>query len=648
MHSIIRLFPAFLAALTLAGPLGAQTSAAGAALADALQLADQQNWDAAEASAQQAGPLGPEIIEWDRLRGGDGAFSDYVTFLRRHPDWPGLSYLRLKGEATITAAVPVADVLAFFAADLPHTAAGSLAFQTALQASGKTTEATAEARRAWLTLTYAADEQAAETAAFGPVLKGLNDKRLDMLLWRGRTTEAARMLPLASPGPQALGTARIALQTQGKGVDGLVAAVPAALQADPGLAHDRFAYRFAKGNLDGAADLLLQSSASAKTLGDPSAWANARARLARREMTGGDPQRAYRLAANDFLTSGGDYADLEFLAGYIALQKLHDPKTALAHFRNLGNGVTTPISLARAAYWEGRAAEAMGDAAAARAAYARGAQYQTAFYGLMSAEKAGLPLDPALLNGDLPDWHGAAFLQNSALQAGLLLQKAGDRTLAKRFFLHVADGLDATGLGQLANLALSLGEPHIGVLIAKKAADRNIILPRAYFPLTDLAKAQLPVPVDLALAIARRESEFDETVVSPAGALGLMQVMPDTARRMANSVGVGYDMARLTQDADYNATLGSAYLAKLIGQFGPALTLVASGYNAGPNRASAWIAQLGDPREPGVDPVDWIESVPFTETRDYIMRVSESYEVYRAKLAGKSLPIRLTAELKGQ
>ncbi|MBI1220608.1 MAG: transglycosylase SLT domain-containing protein [Rhodobacteraceae bacterium] len=646
MHSITRFFPAVFAAFALAGPLCAQTG--GGPLADALQLADQQNWDAAEASARQAGPLALDIIEWDRLRSGDGAFSDYVTFLRRRPDWPGLPYMRLKGEATINVNVPNAEVLAFFAADLPRTAAGSLAFQTALQAAGKTKEATAEARRAWLSLSYAADEQAAELAAFGPALAGLNDKRLDALLWRGRTTEAGRMLPLASPGAQALGAARLALQTEAKGVDALVAAVPATLQTDPGLLHDRFAYRFAKGNLDGAADLLLQSSGSAKTLGDPGAWANERARLARREMLGGDPKRAYQLAANDHLTAGGDYADLEFLAGYIALQKLHDPKAALAHFRNLGAGVTTPISLSRAAYWEGRAAEAMGDAKAAKAAYDNGAQYQTAFYGLLSAEKAGLPLDPLLLGNDLPDWHGAAFLQSSVIQAALLLQKAGDRMLAKRFFLHVAEGLDATGLGQLASLALSLNEPNIGVMIAKKGADRNIILPLAYFPLTALAKAQLPVSTDLALAIARRESEFDETVISPAGALGLMQVMPDTARRMASAVGVSYDKARLTQDGDYNAQLGSAYLAKLIDQFGPALTLVAAGYNAGPNRATAWITQLGDPRAPGVDPIDWIESVPYTETRDYIMRVAESYEIYRAKLAGKSLPIRLTAELKGQ
>lgn len=638
------LLPLTLLLLALAGPVAAD----GGPFADALQLADQKNWDAALASARQAGALQVDVVEWERLRDGDGTFAEYAAFLTRHPDWPGLTFLRQKGEATITTDVAAPDVIAYFAKDAPRTAAGSLALQAAQQRMGRANDALAEAGRAWLALPYAADEQQAELAAFGPSLAPLHERRLDMLLWRGRTTEAGRMLPLVGPAAQALGKARIALQTEAKGVDALVSAVPSARQNDPGLAHDRFEYRYATGNLDGAADLLLQYSTSAKALGDPEAWASERARLARREMVGGDARKAYRIAANDFLTSGGAYADLEFLAGYIALQKLHDPRTALKHFQNLGKAVTTPISLSRAAYWEGRAAEAMGDATAARTAYAKGATFQTAFYGLLSAEKAGLPLDPALLGDTLPDWRGAAFLQSPVIQAALLLQKAGDRTLAKRFFLHVAERLDATGLGQMANLALSLNEPHIAVLVAKKAADRNVILPRAYFPLTSLAKARLPVPTDLALAIARRESEFDETVVSPAGALGLMQVMPATAKHMSSVTGLAYDRARMTQDGDYNAAFGSAYLAKLIDQFGPALTLVAAGYNAGPNRASAWIDQLGDPRAPGVDPIDWIESVPFTETRDYIMRVSESYEIYRAKLAGRSLPIRLTAELKGQ
>lgn len=618
-------------------------------MADALQLADQQNWDAAAASARQAGRLGEAVILWERLRAGDGSLGDYAAFLRAHPDWPGLRFIRMKGEAAIGPATPATDIIAYFSTDLPQTAAGSLAYQAALASTGKAKEAEAEARRAWLVLSYDADQQASEIATFGRGLTGLNDKRLDNLLWKGSTTEAARMIPLASGGAAALARARIALQTGAKGVDGLVAAVPARLQADPGLAHDRFQYRYTHGNPDGAADLMLQYSTSAKALGNPAAWAVERARLARAEMAGGDAKRAYRLAARDYLTEGGAFADLEFLAGYIALEKLHDPRTALGHFKALAQAVTTPISLSRAAYWEGRAYEALGDPKAAEKSFAEGAKYQTAFYGLLSAERIGRTLDPVLLSGArFPDWRRASFLQSSVLQAALLLEKAGDRPTAKRFFLQVAEGLDASALGQLSDLALAIGEPHIAVLVAKKAADRGIILPRAYFPLTALAKAQLPVPTDLALAIARRESEFDETVVSPAGAMGLMQVMPATAQKMSEVAGVAYNRARLTTDGGYNAQLGSAYLAQLIARFGPALTLVAAGYNAGPNRAAAWIDQIGDPRAPGVDPVDWIESVPFTETRDYIMRVAESYEVYRSKLAGRPLRIRLMAELKGQ
>ena len=636
--------------LTLAAPTGAQTADPEvAAMTEALQLIDQQNWDAAEASARPAGQLGLDLVEWSRLRAGDGQFADYIAFQQRHADWPGMAYLQIKGEGVIAADTPPDQVIAYFAQQDPRTASGSLALQTALQAKGRAKDAQAEAVRAWLSLSYSAADQAAQLAAFPTALNPLNDRRLDTLLWRGQLADAAQTLPLASPDMQALARARIALQAGAKGVDDLVAAVPKALADDAGLARDRFVFRFNHGNYDGAAALILERSTSAKALGEPAAWATMRARLARRDMVGGDATRAYRIAANDYLTSGADFADLEFLAGYIALQKLHDPKTALRHFRNLGKGVTTAISLSRAAYWEGRANDAAGDTAAARKAYANGAQFQTAFYGLLCAEKLGQPLDAKLLGTEpLPEWRRAAFLRSSNLQAALLLRKSGDTRHAKWFFLRVADGLDGAGLSELASMAADLNAPNIGLLVAKRAADQGIILPRAYFPLTGLANAKLPVPNDLALAIARRESEFDETVISPAGARGLMQVMPATAKRMSDAAGLPYDEAKLTKDGVYNATLGSAYLAKLIDQFGPALTLVASGYNAGPNRAVAWIDQLGDPRTPAVDPIDWIEAVPFSETRDYIMRVSESYEVYRSKLAGKSLPIRLTAELKGQ
>lgn len=646
-----RLFVAALTALSLLSPPVARAAAdpEAAAMAAALDRADAGDWAGAAAAAKAAGPVAPDIVEWLRLRAGQGAAADYTAFLGRRPDWPGLAYLRRAGEAVMADGASQSAVVAYFAASTPATAAGSLALQAALRAQGQAAKAEAEAKRAWLSLSYSDAEQAEQIALAGKVLAPLHAKRLDALLWRKRASEAKAMLPLVGPNERALALARIALQTRSNGVDAAIAAVPAALTDDPGLARDRFEWRYDKGRWNDAEDLLLERSTSAKALGDPAAWADERASLARREMREGDPKRAYRLAARHFLTSGGAYADLEFLAGYIALDKLNDPAAALSHFRALRAAVTTPISLSRAAYWEGRADEALGNAEAAKAAYRYGAEFQTAFYGLLSAEKAGLPLDPKLMGTErFPDWRTAKFMSSSVLKAGILLARAGDRTLAKRFFLHLAEGLGPTELGQLADLALEIGEPHVAVLIAKQGAERGVILPRAYFPVTDLAKADLPIPADLALAIARRESEFDDGVISPAGARGLMQVMPGTAKLMSSDAGVDYDKARLTQDALYNAKLGSAYLAKLIAEFGPAITLVAAGYNAGPARPRAWVDQIGDPRARGVDPVDWIEAVPFTETRDYIMRVSESLIIYRARLAGHVGPVRLTEALKGE
>lgn len=644
-----RALPVLAIALVVARP-ALSLSPQASALQEALQLADGKNWDAALAAARQAGPLGVDVIEWQRLRAGDGNFAAYAGFLGRHPDWPGLGYMRFKGEASINADTPPAEVVAYFAHGRPRTAAGSLALQAALQRTGQPKAAEAEAMRAWLDLSYTADQQKAELTAFGPILTPLNDRRLQTLLWRRDAGEAERMLPLVSRDQAALGRARIALQRRDKtGVNDLIAAVPPALREDAGLAYDRFRYRLDEGKTDWADSLLLSRSGSAKLLGNPEVWARSRGWLARKALSDGKAQTAYRIAADHHLTGGATFADLEFLAGYIALKSLHAPKTALRHFDALEKAVTTPISLSRAAYWQARAEEALGDRKAAHEDFVKGAKYQSAFYGLMSAEAIGEKLDPALLSdARFPDWHRAAFAGSPLLRTGELLLSADHEEIAKYFFLKVADGLDITGLGQLSDMALALNSPHIAILVAKKAAQRGTILSRAFYPVTTLAREKLPVSTDLALAIARRESEFSVSVVSPAGALGLMQLMPATARRMSNAAGLPYSRARLTSDAAYNVTLGSTYLAKLVDQFGPALTLVAAGYNAGEGRAAQWITQLGDPRAPNVDPIDWIESVPYTETRDYIMRVAESYEVYRAKLAGRPLPIRLTAELKGQ
>ncbi len=621
---------------------------AASAMRSAQVGADAQDWPAALAAAQNAGEIGVDLVEWQRLRAGDGRLGDYEAFLARRPDWPGLPLLKEKGEEAVARSTDPARIIAYFGADLPETATGSLALISALQAQGRVADAENEAFRAWTTLPFGPDEEDRILALYGDALSVAHEVRLDRLLWQNRVSEARRMLPRVSSGWRALAEARMALHADADGVTAMIARIPPALQNDPGLAYERFDWRFRRDRNDDAADTLIAASKSAQSLGDPDAWAERRASLARALLRDGKPKTAYKVAASNHLKEGSDYADLEFLAGWIALRFIGDPATALTHFKHLQAAVSTPISSARAFYWQGRALQAAGDAGGAEQAYRKAAQNQTAYYGLMAAETLGLNLDDSLLSEQRPpNWQDAGFTRSSVFAAGVLLEKAGDRTLAKRFLLHLTESLDATEIAQLAQFALEIDEPHLAVVIAKQAAERGIILPRAYYPVPSFVPSDgLAVSRALALAISRRESEFDPAARSAADARGLMQVLPSTAKLVAPRVGLVYDGGSLNDPA-YNVRIGTGYLAQLVEQFGPSVALVASGYNAGPGRPKKWIASFGDPRDPSVDVVDWVEMIPFTETRTYVMRVVESVVIYRAKLKGVAGPVRITSELRG-
>ncbi len=618
-------------------------------LTQALDAAESGDWSRAADEARASGPLAADVITWKYLREQQANFGDYLDFLNRHPDWPGLKGLRKKGEAAIVPGSSPDSILAFFGRQPPQTGAGSLALARAYLASGDLGAAEGEAVRGWRNLAMSDADQAGFIAEFGGVLAEHHGGRMAAMLWDGLLDDAKRMLPLVSGNTRAVALARIALQEDGDGIDALIKAVPEAMAGSAGLAYDRFRWRIAKDKYDDAGALMLERSDSAEALGDPQAWADWRRKLARKEMREGDAGRAYKMAARHHLTEGEDYADLEWLAGYIALRKLGDAETALKHFDRFAKAVTSPISLGRAGYWQGRALEALGLEARAQAAYAEGARYQTSFYGLLSAEKVGLPLSPALVGGEpYPGWQDADFAGSSVFQTGRLLMAAGDQTLAARFLLQVGEGLSGEDIGRLAGMAIEADEAYVGLALAKAAADKGVIWPRAYFPVVGFEALDLPVRPELALAIARRESEFNPVVISAVGARGLMQVMPDTAKMMAGKIGVAYDGAKLTDDWKYNARLGAAYLDGLVEEFGPSPLLVATGYNAGPGRSRKWIAELGDPRRDGVDPVDWVEHIPFRETQTYVMRVAESLPIYQARISGKAGPLQFWEELKGR
>ncbi len=615
----------------------------------ALDAMRSGNWTSAARIAARDGAAAEDVIEWHRLRAGGGSVHDLSAFLARRPDWPGETYMRRRNEENV-AEQDDATVLAFFENVAPQTPRGVLAHAAALMRADRVGEAEVNVVLTWRTMPMNATSQALFVKDYASLLKTHHVARLDEMLWQREHGDARQMFDLVDKGHVALAEARIALQTRASNVDARIKAVPSNLSDDAGLQHDRFEWRIRKGLANDAKALMLARSTSAEALGQPAAWGNRRRALARGEMRSGDPKLAYKMASQHFLSGGSDFADLEWLSGYLALRFLKDPATALGHFKAHDSEVESPISQGRAGYWQGRALEAMGDAEGAAKAYAKGAKYQTAFYGLLAAERAGLPFDTSLAGqAPLTDWRTAPLAQAPLFEAGLLLQASGELALAEVFWTHLADQLLPDDLALLGQAAIDIGQPHLAVMIGKRAARRGLTIPAPYYPLHSLTEMDLPMAPEMTLSIARRESEFDPVVQSSVGARGLMQVMPGTARDVARDLGISslHTTDRLTADPDYNARLGATYLSQMAGRFGGNVAMIAAAYNAGPGRPNQWIKAYGDPRKGEIDIVDWVEMVPFRETQNYIMRVTESLPVYRARLGKDPLPIPFSKELIG-
>ncbi|MFD1882596.1 transglycosylase SLT domain-containing protein [Paracoccus pacificus] len=646
-------FRHILAAALLATTVSAAPAVAedAGALRRAMGYAGVKDWPAAVAAADQSGPIARALIDWMRLRAGNGSFAEYQAFAAAYPDWPGMDLLYRRAEARMTPATP--GVLAWFSERQPLTMAGADALIAARIAAGDKAGAAAEAKRAWLTMDFDPVQEDAFANRHQTELLQWHEERVFALLDRGEWQAAQRMLDRASPAAAPLANARIALQSgRREGVDGLILALPDAQRQDAGLAIDRFNWRRKAKMTDLARDLLIERSTSAKALGRPEAWAGPRADYVRAALRAGDWALAEKIARNHFLPPGApEYSDLEWLAGYAALRAGANDR-ALGHFRHLETVVGAPISLSRALYWQGRALEAAGDQAAANAEFARAAGHQSTYYGQLAAERLGQAMTPDLAVAGravetLPQWRGTPLRNSSVWQAAVWANAAGDSDLSRRFLLQLAETAPPDDIARMARMALEWRQPHVALRLAKAAASKGAVWPAAYFPLTGLETHPLGLPPELVMAIARRESEFNVSVASGAGALGLMQVMPDTARMMAQKLGVPYERAMLTESADYNARIGSAYLTGLRDRFGPSIALVAAGYNAGPGRPARWITQFGDPRNPNTDPVDWVEMIPFDETRNYVMRVAEALPAYRARIKGAPVPITLIADLSG-
>ncbi|WP_025047113.1 transglycosylase SLT domain-containing protein [Sulfitobacter mediterraneus] len=647
MQAMTRILTLFALVFMLAVPALAERPRP---LAKALEAMRSGNWDNASRIAARDGQIAADIVTWHHLRAGRGSYAEITEFLSRRNNWPGEAYLRKQSE-TVVIGQGDPKILRFFKDHPPQTPLGVLAYAAALSRDGQKDKADDLVIRTWRSLDMDRPAQILFLADHAALLKPHHAARLEALLWKRKHDAARRLFDLVSTDLVALAETRIALQRLSREVNTLIEALPPQHANDPGLQHDRFEWRIRKGLGGSAKELLLAQSTSAKALGKPSAWSNRRRALARSEMRAGNGKRAYQLASQHFLIEGSDYADLEWLSGYLALRFLKDPTAAHQHFLNHDSVVQSPISQGRAGYWQGRALEAMGDKDGAQKAYAEGAKFQTSFYGLLAAERGGLAFDARLAGTEpSPDWRAAAFASDPRFEAGILLQASGELSLAERFWLHLADGLDETGLAQLGQAAIDLDQPHLAVMIGKRAARRGLTIAAPYYPLHPLLELDLPMAPEMNLAIARRESEFDAVVVSHAGARGLMQLMPATARDVASDLGISglHTTDRLTADPDHNAQLGATYLSQMAGRFDGNVSMIAAAYNAGPSRPDRWMATYGDPRKGQIDIVDWVEMIPFRETQNYVMRVTESLPIYRARLGKDPLPIPFSEELVGR
>jgi soluble lytic murein transglycosylase len=361
-------------------------------------------------------------------------------------------------------------------------------------------------------------------------------------------------------------------------------------------------------------------------------------------MKVGDWKAAYAAAADCGFAASPQAADAEFYAGWIALTRLKDPERATRHFAVIDRVGASPITRARALYWQGRAAEARGDHAGAQGFYTAGAQHLTTFYGQLSAEKIGQRLvladDPALSPGDR-----ARFEASDIVQGARLLHDEGQRDVFRSFVLALDDVLPtAADEALLIDMVRGYGDQDTSMKVARGAAQRGFILPQRAYPYrVPPQTGGAPEPA-LVLAITRQESGFDPFVRSPVGARGMMQLMPATAAIIARRNGLEYSPARL-DEPEYNMRLGSTFLGDLVSRFSGSYVMAVAAYNAGPGRPTQWAGYCGDPRGGTTDPIDFIECIPFSETRNYVMRVLEGMQVYRAKLNGGTAPITLSSDL---
>jgi soluble lytic murein transglycosylase len=630
--------------LMAAGWAGAAAAEARLSIQDtgfyrsAFKAAHTGKWAVALSTAAHAhDPALAKVLRWYYLdQSGSGASYDEIeSFIERSPDWPGPKTLQERAEEALPDDMAPAAVRAIFERTPPVSPDGKIRYAEALLASVAPADQAAGLdllRKTWVEGNFGDRQELIFLFKHRAQLRPEDDTaRLDRLLWDGQLKEARSSEHRVDADHAALAEARIKLQNMEIGAEATADAVPPSLQNNAGLSFDRLRF-YQRATMDEQARQILFHAPA--DLVRPDAWWQQRATAVRRAFGKGYYSEALRLAENHGQAIGTPgYADAEWLAGWIQLRLFKEVPSALRHFEAMAHSVQYPASKARGDYWIGRAEAESGNSRAAQDAYQAAAHYSATYYGQLAALRLDpearpiLPPTPAV-----SPVQRATFEGTDMVRAVHELGQIGEDDLQEVFIKRLGALAHSPEEGELvADLAAKSGRPDIAVRLARQTWHGELALVAHGYPMHSLPSS-LAAESALVLAIIRQESAFEVKAVSHAGALGLMQLLPTTARKTAAALRMKFNNAKLTHDPDYNIRLGSIYLSQLINDFDGDYALAVAAYNAGPSRVRDWIRDNGDPRTQAADVIDWIEMIPFEETRNYVQRVIEGLNVYRARL----------------
>lgn len=613
-----------------------------AALKDTIDLTRKgKTEDASAARDRITDPAGQKLADWFMLRHSESTanFKRYAAFLAANPDWPSSALLRRRAEARLWQEKADAAIVHKFTMDRPTSAKGKFALARVLLAEGETDRAARLVRETWRAEELSERSEEDSYEAFRDLLtaddhRARMDKRLGAKDYAGARRAAKRL------GEDALAIVKACAAVTGKAnkAKDYLEDVPAEARRDLGYVLCRAQWHLQKDRIDDAAEVILAAAPDTMAAQDTDAWWRERRLLARKLLDQGNSRTAYDVVRTAAVPEKEVYRiDYHFMCGWIALRFLSDPKTAMMHFAAIDEGSANPIALSRAHYWRGRAAEAMGAMADARLSYRAAARYQTAYYGQLARAKLGLDRielrapSPVLASADTPP-------ADERVRGADMLYGIGERDMVFYYAEDFAkESTNVPALEALAELAGRRNDARVMLEVGKTALARGLALDHYAFPTIGIPEHKQVAPAietSVIYSVARTESSFDQRDKSPANAVGLMQVTPEAGRDTAKRFGLTYDWDRMVSDPVYNTQMGAAELSALLSEYRGNQIMTFAGYNAGRGRVREWVQARGDPRDPNVDPVDWVERIPLSETRNYVQRVMENVLVYRARFEG--------------